>query len=270
MYNMPHENKPLLSQFLHFDSISAEYNNDLSVVGYVPNAYNCQFMNHSTFRNVERIYLTSIELPVGFVNVRKGSTDTLSFTLNNTIYNVVLAEKNYTTMGALVIDLNQACLSVVPNVVITFSQSLTGPRLLITFSGTSAVSSFSVIDTNFSMYILGFRNKYDSLIASVYMASYSNYNLNADNYIHLYFPNITGVNASMCGGAKSTFKIPFNSVANNVYFYQEESSSVQYVVCRNSNYNLSTLTAIIYDRYGNQINPRGYDYSFTLKIEYRG
>ena len=267
---MPHENKPLLSQYLHFDSINAEYITDFSNLAGVPNAYNCQFKNHSTFRNVERVYLTSLELPVGFVNVRKGSTNILAFNVNGSNYNVVLEEKNYSTMASLVQDLNLACIDVVPNVVITFSQSLTAPRILITLSGTATVSSFYIIDTNLSMYILGFRKKYDSLVSNMYFASYSNYNLNADNYIHLYLPNIPGINASMGGGAKSTFKIPFNTVANNVYFYQEQNSFVQYVDCRNSNFNLSSLTAVLYDRYGVAINPRGFDYSFTLKIEYSG
>jgi hypothetical protein len=267
---MPHEHTHLKTQFLHYDSINAEYITDFSNLSGVPNSYNCQFKNHSTFKNVERIYLTSLELPVGFVNVRKGSTDTLAFNVNGSNYSVVLAEKNYSTMSVLIQDLNLACVGIVPNVVITFSQSLTVPRLLITLSGTGTISSFNIIDTNLSMYILGFRKKFDSLISSIYIASYSNYNLNADNYIHLYLPNIPGINASMGGGAKSTFKIPFNTVSNNVYFYQEQSSSIQYVDTRNSNFNLSTLTAIIYDRYGVPINPRGFDWSMTLKLEYSG
>jgi hypothetical protein len=71
------------------------------------------------------------------------------------------------------------------------------------------------------------------------------------------------------GGAKSTFKIPFNTVANNVYFYQEQNSFIQYVDCRNSNFNLSSLTAVLYDRYGVPINPRGFDFSFTAVCKFK-
>ena len=267
---MPHENHNLQTQFLHFDSINAEYITDFNNLSGTPNSYNSNYKLHTTFKNVERVYLTSLELPVGFVNVRKNSTDTLSFNVNGNNYNVVLLEKNYSTIGALIQDLNLACIGAVPNITITFTQSILPLRLSITLSGTGTVSSFNIIDTNLSMYMLGFRKKYDSLISNVYTATYSNYNLNADNYLHLYLPNIPGINASMNGGSKSTFKIPFDSVSNNVYFFQEQTSFVQYVDCRNSNFNLSLLTAVLYDRYGNIINSRGFDYSMSLKIEYRG
>lgn len=264
---MSHGNQRLLSQFLHFDSINADYITDFNNVSNIPNSYNANYKTHTAFNNVERIYLTSLELPVGFTNIRQNSTDTLSFNLNGNNYNIVLAEKNYTSIGTLIQDLNLAITGVVPNVTMVFSQSVLPLRLSITFTGT--VSTFYITDTNLSKYILGFRKKHDKLVSNVYTASFSNYNLNGDNYIHLYLPNIGGINASMGGGAKSTFKIPFDSISNNVYFYQEGTSFQQYVDLRNSNFTLSNLTAIFYDRYGTLINPRGFDYSFTLKIEYR-
>ena len=262
---MPHNDTKV--QFLHFDSINSEYVQDFNNVSGVPNSYNSTYKMHTSFKNVERIFLTSLELPVGFTNCRKNFTDTLSFNLNGNNYNVVMEEKNFNSIAILVQDLDLACIGVVPNVSIIFSQSTASLRLTITLTGT--VSSFYIIDTNFSKYMLGFRNKHDVLVSNVYSASYSNYNLNADNYIHVYMPNISGINASMSGGAKSTFKIPFDSVQSNIYFYQEGRSFEQYVDCRNSNFTLSNLTVLLYDRYGNLMNPRGYDYSFTLRIEYR-
>jgi hypothetical protein len=78
-----HENKShLKTQFLHFDSCFARYLTDFTNPFGQPNAYNAQYSMHTLFKNVERIYLTSLELPVGFSNVRKGSTDTFSFKSN--------------------------------------------------------------------------------------------------------------------------------------------------------------------------------------------
>lgn len=267
---MHEHNMKLRTQFLHFDSIHAQYVTDFSNNTDVPNAYNCIFKTHTTFENVERVSLTCLELPVGFVNVRKGSTDSITFLVNGNIYNVVLQEKNYSTIFNLISDLNLACVGIVPDLTITFSQSPSVPRLLVTLSGSLAVTSFSIKDTNLSMYLLGFRQSQDKLVAGVYAASFSNYNLNADNYIHLYFKNIPGINAAMGGGARSSFKIPFNSVSNNVFFIAEQNNFVQFIDCRNSNFNLSSINAVILDRYGLPINPRGFDYSFTLSIQYRG
>lgn len=265
---MPHsiEDKTLLHQFLHFDSINAEYIQDFNNVSQVSNSYNAKYSMTSVFKNVTRIYLTSLEMPVGFCNVRKGSTDTLSFVYNGSLYNFVLPEKNYSSIGSLLQDLNNAMLTYSSVFQLTFNA--VGLRVSAVFN--TAPTSFSFVDTNLSQYILGFRNKYDTLVGNTYLASYSNYNLNGDNYIHLYMPNIPSINASMSGNAKSTFKVPFQSVSNNVYFYQQESSFEQYVEVTKTNFTLSDLTVIIYDRYGNVINPRGYDFSFTLRLEYRG
>lgn len=260
-----HEHK-LKTQFLHFDSIHAQYVTDFSNNTDVPNAYNCIFKTHTTFENVERVSLTGLKLPVGFVNVRKGSTDSVTFLVNGNICIVVLQEKNYTTIFNLISDLNLACVGIVPNLTITFSQSPTVPRLLATLSGSLVVTSFSIADTYLSMYLLGFRKAQDKLVAGVYAASFSNYNLNADNYIHIYSKNVPGVNAAMGGGARSSFKIPFNSVSNNVFFIAEQNNFVQFIDCRNSNFNLSSINAVILDRYG-----RGSIHdSFTLSIQYRG
>jgi hypothetical protein len=229
-------------------------------------------MNQS-FRNVQRVFLTAIELPIGFVNIRTGSTDTLQFTLNNVKYTTILPEKQYNVISALVADLNLVCIGVVPNVVITFSisNSLTLPlRLIITFSGSTVTTSFNIIDTNLSKFILGFRSGIDSLANMVYAASYSNYNLNPDSYVLMYIPTLNGLNSTMGGGAISTFKIPLNTVANQIYFYQEGISFKQSIETNSSNLTLSDLTVIIYDKYGKNLNPKGYDYSFSLTVEYLG
>ena len=259
------------TQFFHFDSANATYLTDLNnTTTITSNPYRAQYFMNQTFKHIKRVYLTSLELPVGFTNVRTGSTSTLKFTLNNTAYTVVLPEKNYTGIATLITDLNTACLGIVSNVIITFSltSSLTTPlRLLITFTGSTSTSSFSITDTNLSKYILGFRNGKDTLVNSVYSASYANYNLNADNYILMYIPTLNGLNSSMSNQI-STFKIPLNTITNQVYFYQENSSFKQYVDCRNPNLTINSLTVIIYDKFGNNLNPNGADYSFSITLEY--
>jgi hypothetical protein len=147
------------SQFLHFDSASATYITDNSnTTGNFSNPYNALFPMNQSFRKIKRVYLKSCELPIGFSNIRTGSTDTLSLKINGTIYGATLSEKYYQTMAALITDMNTACSGGFGGSVPVFSltTSTTTPyRLKVTFSGTT-VTSFNFIDTNLSEYILGF------------------------------------------------------------------------------------------------------------------
>ena len=262
---MPH--RAFKTQCLHYDSISASYIKDVNNTSSSnTNAYKANFPMNQTFCNIKRVYLTSVEVPVGFSNIRKGSTDTLKFTLNGTSYSVTLAGKNYSAIATLITDLNTACVGIVSGVTITFSltSSLTTPnRLLITFTGGTTTSSFSIIDTNLSKLVLGFRSANDTLSSSVYAASYSNYNLSYDNYILMYIPTLCGMNASQ-SGQQSTFKIPLNTVNNQVYYYFEASSFKQWVDITDAQMTISSLQVILFDRFGYNHNPSGLDYSFTI------
>lgn len=252
-------------QFLHFDSASANYINDpLSTSGSTLNPYKAQFPMNQSFTKIKRVFLKSLELPVGFVNVRKGSTDTLQFVLNTVSYKVTLVEKNYTTVAALMTDLTTALVGIVPNVILTFSA--VGSRIWITFSGSTVTSTFAIVDTNLSKYVLGFRNGKDALVSSVYKASTSNYNLNFDNYILMSIPSLNAVNACM-NGQNCTFKIPLNCITSQVYYYFENSSFQQFVEINDVNLLISNLTVILYDKFGNVMNPQGLDYSFSVCFE---
>ena len=117
-----------------------------------------------------------------------------------------------------------------------------------------------------SKYILGFRTT-DTLATNIFASSSSNYNLNVDNYINIYIPNFNSYNANQ-NGSWSTFKLPLNSINNQVYFYQEGQSFEQSIDISDDNLVLSSLTVYILDRFGNNLNPNGLDYSFTLAINY--
>ena len=258
------------TQFLHFDSANASYITDInSSSTSTTNAYKAQYSMNQTYSRVKRVYLTSLELPVGFTNIRTGSTNTFSYTLNGTSYSVVLPEKNYTTIASLITDLNALFVGKVANVnmILSLTSSTTTPyRLLFTFSGSTTTSSFSVIDTNLSKFILGFRASKDTLSSSVYTASYANYNLNCDNYILMYIPTLNCVNSSMSNQI-STFKVPLNSIINQVYFYQENSSFIQFVDIDNNNLSFNSLTVQLFDKFGCNLNPNGMDYSFSLSLQ---
>ena len=82
------------TQFLHYDSASATYLKDNANTGANYSPFNANYAMNQTMRKIKKVYLKSLEMPVGFANVRKGVTDTLKFTINGTSYTVTLPEKN--------------------------------------------------------------------------------------------------------------------------------------------------------------------------------
>ena len=262
-----------ITQFLHFDSIYAKYQYDVNnTSGEKSGAYKCIFPMHTAYRNVSRCYLKTLELPIGFSNIRKGSTDTFKFILNGTTHTVTLAPKNYSSIQSLFNDLNaKITTSIIGSgatmVVSLLVQSLLNTNYLkITFTGTT---TFSIIDTNLSKYILGLRGNTDSLSIDKkqYTALSSIYNLNADNYIYVYVPTLNGQNACM-GSTISTFKIPLNATEGQVYYYQSGSSYEQFVDITNRGLVISSMEVTLIDRYGNNLNSMGLDWSMTLSLVY--
>ena len=257
-----------ISQFLHFDSAAATYITDAqNTTGNSSNPYEAFFPMNQSFRKLKRVYLKSCELPVGFSNCRKGSTDTSNFKLNGTTYTVTLTEKYYQTMDSLVTDINTACSGgfggSVPLFALTTSTT-TPYRLAVTFSGTT-VTTFQFLDTLLSKYILGFRST-DALSANTVNSS-CNYNMSADSYILMYIPSFNSLNANMSGNI-STFKIPLLGFTNSVFYYFDFNSFVQYVDISDLNLVLSGLKVILYDKWGRNLQPNGLDWSFTLQVEY--
>ena len=258
------------TQFLHFDSASSRYITDLYNTSTVSNnPYKAVFPMNQTFSRIKRVYLSTVEMPVGFSNIRTGSTDTLIFALNGTTYLITLPEKNYTSISVLLTDINTLIASKISGVTMTFSSttSLTTPyRILITFSGSTTTTSFVMTDTTLSKYILGFRGLTDTLVGGIYNALSANWTLTPDNYINMYIPSLNGMNSSM-NGQISTFKIPLNTFTGQVYYYQEGNSFRQWVDITDTTLSVSSLTVFISDKFGKNISPNGMDYSFTLSLE---
>ena len=259
------------TQILNFDSVNSNYLSNIpNTANSIANPYVAQYAMNQNFQKVKKVYLKSVELPVGFCNIRGGSTDNIRFQLNGSNYMVYLLEKNYDTITALMTDLNTACVGIVPNVTMTFSlntsvTTASTKRLIITFTGTVKTTSFTMLDTNLSKYVLGFRTCAFISAGSTYVSLSSNYNLNYDNYINMYIPTLPCLNPSM-NNLISTFKIPLNTIYNQIYFYAPSQST--WVDITDSNFQFTNITVILTDRFGNNINPNGLDYSFSLTLEY--
>ena len=261
-------NNKIITQFLHFDSIASKYIYDVNNTSTnTSNCYKAVFPMTQSFKNIKRVWLKSVEMVVGFPNIRTGSTDTFSYVLNGTSYVTTLPESNYSTVSSFMAAISTACSTTITSTGITMTFGLNSNninQIVINFSG-STVTTFSVVDTILSKYLCGFRST-DVYATNIFTGSV-NYNLSADNYLNIYMPTFNSLNANQ-NGNYSTFKLPLNSINNQVYFYQDASSFQQSIDINDDNLVLSSLTVHVYDRFGKNINPNGMDYSFTLSVEY--
>ena len=257
------------TQFLHFDSIASKYIYDPNnTSGNTSNAYKAVFPMTVSFRKIKKVYLKSLEMTIGFPNIRTGSTNVFKYTMNSISYVTTLSEANYTTITSFLVAMSNACNTTINGTGITINFALNSSntnRLQINFSG-STVTTFSVTDTNLSKYILGFRTT-DTYSSNVFSGNSSNYNLSADNYVNIFIPSFNSLNANQ-NGSYSTFKLPLNTITNQVYFYQEATSFQQTIDITDDNLVLSQLIVHVHDRFGCNLNPNGMDYSFTLAVDY--
>ena len=258
---------PQKKQFLHFDTINSTYKTD---------SFNTSFKLCTVYQRVSRLYLKSIELPIGFCNVRS-SYNTISY---NIIQNVTftktfkLPEKTYNSIALFLFDLNAAFLtSITPFLSINES----APVFSINPLNTNKIIMIqTLIGTQMTLngagflpsYFLGYNNDISTKSGNIVTTYFSNvYNLNFDNYLNMTFTNLP-LNTTDNSLVACSFKIPLNSIQNVIYFNSENSSFTQDININDIHYIFSKLGVVITDRYGNSINSNGLDFSFSLGIEF--
>ena len=285
-------------KIIHLDSKNSNYLlNTNDTTSNSRNSFHTNYKLSQEFSKIKKISLLSLEIPINFNNIRSGSTNVFSFLLNGGRFDMYMKEMNHTSIESLITDLNlRFYMYVFLPVVITASVT-TANRIRLNLSGMRPIT-FSIIDTNFSYNICGFRGSIDKLIdigtettstitmvnglinsntitnlpsttsPYYYLASQSTYNLNPDNYISLFIPQLSGCVADMNGSNTTIFKIPMNCIYGMTYFFQENLNFKQQVEITDKNFRLTDLTVTIYDRYGKNIENNGLDYSLSLLIEY--
>ena len=229
---------------LHFDTLLGSYNNSV---------YDCTFILSNPLRNVQKIYLKSIEIPISFNNIRD-SNGTNTFEINT--YKITLNENNYISITTLLNDINTQLHLVLPNISFTLSNN----RVVISFIGSPITISFN--SSRLLSVILGFTQT----TYSTNFTAENNYLLAYDNYISLYFQDLP-VKSSGYSNQLISYKIPLNAVNGVVYFLQELNSFSQSVELTDQNYLLNRFRVVVYDRFGCKLT-NGLDYSFSLAVNY--
>ena len=239
------------------------------------NAFNTTFQLSEILRNVSKITLKSVEIPISNYNIR-APYSSISVKYNNIFFNYVLANKTYTDITLFLADLNTLISGMQSSMLSTesfpvFSLSTTQLNKLVVKTTLSASSSLYIYSTGLISYYLGGINlTADSktlVSGSLYLHTFnllSVYNLCFDTYYSMVISNLDN-QTSNNNNYPCHFKLIVNAQNNSIYFSGESNSFIQSLELNNKT--LTSLNIEIRDRYNNVI-VNELNYSFTLEFQY--
>jgi len=243
------------TQTLNFDSLYSTYANS--------DPFDATFNLSTPIRDISKIRLASLELPIGFYNIRSSNyTNTLTITIGSTTSTISLTSAYYSSASSLCTAINTAFTALSLSNTPTFSVSSNNIVVTLTSSATYSISS-----GNLANHVLGFSTSTNGT-GTTFTATNA-FNLSYDTYISMYFPTLPAKNSSS-NRQIMHFKLPISGVNGSVYYLYENFSFNQELQIYDSSYIISNLRVQFYDRFGCQITSNnGLDYSFSLAIEYR-
>ena len=242
-------------EFLHFDSLNAIKSTDV---------FNATFNLQKTYTKIKNIHIKNVELPICFPNIRSGNlSNNLQFSINSVNYSTTITERNYTTISALLTDLNTAIATTLTSSGFTLVLS-TGIKnnLIVTITG--ALTNLTIRNTTLSI-ILGLNG---ATTSSLSYASPNSFNINYDLYVLMSFDNIPSVFSSS-GNIRSALKIPLGTnYANINNYFSHRSDNDMSLIVYDANFIFQNLQIKFYDRFGYVLSNNNVDYSFTISLVY--
>lgn len=239
---------------VHIDTSTTVSN---SVQKFNNNPFQCTVLLGQTHRRVRKISLKSAEIPLSFYNIR-APYNVFQIIVGGVTYSYTVAPGTYTTT-TLLATLNT-------NINSSSTYPIAGNPLTLN-SGTNRItfanaSSTIIVSGPRSLgYFFGFVNGQSgtSIIAT------NAYNISLDNYLVLYIENLRP--SSLEPNVPITFKIPVTSNPGYIQYYAEGSEWKQQIEIFDPNVRIDRLNITVLDRYGQQLDNNGVDWTFTLEIE---
>ena len=228
--------------------------------------FQCSVHLSNTHRNVRSIKLKSVQLPIGFYNVRSPYN---TITINNTGY--TLTPGYYANVTTFVSSLN----SVTSGVGVFSYSAVTGKVTYAHDSGSATITTSSpylwsgptggvqnVTSINLTPPSLGSLMGFSNAQSGTSIVATNGIVLNNDLYVKLYIPNLgtSSLEANMM-----TFKIPLASQAVGTTLTWEPLESPMVIVTDKSA-RIDKIQIQVIDRWGNPILNNGIDWSFTLEM----
>lgn len=214
------------------------------------NPFNCTVILGQTHRKLRSVSLKSAEIPIGFYNVRAPYN---TVTIASTTYTIPPGNYNITTLCSAINSVITAGIgSFAPNAgasTVTFTSAI----------GSVTFSSFAGSIPNL-LYFIGFVNGQSGSV----ITGTNSYMVNFDTYISIYIPNLRN---SSLEPSFITYKIPITVASGGVQYYSERSQFSQELYIFDRMIMFDRLDIQVRDRFGQQLNNNGIDWSFTIEIE---
>jgi hypothetical protein len=271
-------------KILNIDSCYSTYQYDQNnTSGITKSPYYVSYSLSNPIRNIRRIALLSVEMPLLFNNIRSNtnnlySLNYLSFdykylTINYT-YTTTITESFYNNISSLLSSINATIASDATltsrniQVVLTVNASnkivVTTNSTSFKFNNTPTDSLYPRTNYPFMNLILGFD---DSVVTTGTLTAINRYNLNIDNYINMQVLNF-GSNQNV-NNIQCSFKIPVNAVNGTIYYSFSNITYDQYIDNTDNNLVLEKLNIRFVDRFNGNLNPNGGDWSASFAIIYK-
>ena len=240
------------------------------------NPFNTSFQLSETLKNISKITLKSIEIPISNHNIRSPYT-TINLKYNNAFFTYVLPNKTYTDVILYLTDLNSLLSGLQSSMLSSeicpvFSVSTTQLNKLVMKTTLSSNSTLYIYSTGLISYYLGGINLIadsKTLVSGLLYLNTFNlinvYNLCFDTYYNLVISNLDIPAYNNNNNYPCHFKLIVNAQNNSIYFSGENTSYIQSLELNNKT--LTSLNIEIRDRYNNLIVNQ-LDYSFTLEFQY--
>ena len=243
-------------EFLHFDSLNATSKST--------DVFHATFNLQKTYTKIKNIHIKNVELPICFPNIRSSNlSNNLQFTINSVNYSTTITERNYTTIGALLTDLNTAISTTLTSSGFTLVLS-TGIKNNLIITMTGALTILTIRNTTLSI-ILGLNG---ATTSSLTYTSPNSFNINYDLYVLMSFDNIPSIFSSS-GNIRSALKIPLGTnYANINNYFSHRSDNDMSLIVYDENFIFQNLQIKFYDRFGYLLSNNNVDYSFTISLIY--
>jgi hypothetical protein len=204
----------------------------------------------------------SLELPVGFQNVRQGINEII-ISISGVKYSSLVPTRTYSSTQSLIYGIFDALSNHPSGYTFTVMQTDDNNILIIS---TIPNTNWFFVDTIFSNLFMGIYQTDLPYQNGIYqnLRGTGKPNINIDNSISLYIPEI-GTNAN---NSKTTFKIPLPVSTGQILYLTENIFFKQEVSCNVNS--LNTLTCKFYDRMGYDLTSLGYSWSASVEITHEG
>lgn len=233
---------------LHFDTYdnNCYYGNN--------NCYDASFQLSHPMKNLHKIYLKSLEMPIYIKNIRSdNNSNQFVLKVNQTTFPITLTNNNYTDINLLISDIN-AKLALLNSPAIL---SIVNELVILTVSTASTIIINNGVLANV---VLGFPKNanYNNMTT---VSAINTHLLAYDNFIALYLDIPS--KGSSSGSHLISYKIPLNAVSNMVFYLADNNTFTQSIEVSDPNFVLLQFRITVYDRFGFQITS-GLDYTFSL------